>query len=123
MEQNRNTSVMNPRVRVIPANMNMQMRGEGEEEPKIKVAVYARVSTLEEEQQSSYQLQVSYFEEYIQRKQGWELYKVYSDEGVTGTNTKYRTGFNEMIKDAKEGKFQYIITKSISRFARNSASS
>ena len=119
MEQNRNTSVMNPRVRVIPANMNMQMRGEGEEEPKIKVAVYARVSTLEEEQQSSYQLQVSYFEEYIQRKQGWELYKVYSDEGVTGTNTKYRTGFNEMIKDAKEGKFQYIITKSISRFARN----
>ena len=99
--------------------MNVRMRGEGEEEPKKKVAVYARVSTLEEEQQSSYQLQVSYFEEYIERKPDWELYKVYSDEGVTGTNTKHRTGFNEMIKDAKEGKFDYIITKSISRFARN----
>lgn len=119
MTQNRNSSAMNPRVRVIPANMNMQRRGEGEEEPKVKVAAYARVSTLEEEQQSSYQLQVSYFEEYIERKPDWELYKVYSDEGVTGTNTKYRTGFNQMIKDAKEGKFDYIITKSISRFARN----
>ena len=104
---------------MIPANMNMPRRGEGEEEQKTRVAAYARVSTLEEEQQSSYQLQVSYFEEYIERKPDWELYKVYSDEGVTGTNTKYRTGFNEMIKDAKEGKFDYIITKSISRFARN----
>ena len=123
MERNRNNTLLNPKVRIIPANMNVRMRGEGEEEPKKKVAVYARVSTLEEEQQSSYQLQVSYFEEYIERKPDWELYKVYSDEGVTGTNTKHRTGFNEMIKDAKEGKFDYIITKSISRFARNSASS
>ncbi len=117
--RNRNPSMMNPRVRMIPANMNTPIMAEGEEKPKIKVAAYARVSTREEEQQSSYKLQVSYFEEYIEKREDWELYKVYSDEGVTGTNTKYRTGFNEMIKDAKEGKFDYIITKSISRFARN----
>ncbi|WP_161879099.1 recombinase family protein [Alkalibacterium sp. MB6] len=117
MTQNRNAP-MNPRVRVIPANMNVP-RGEDGEEKKVRVAAYARVSTLEEDQQSSYRLQVSYFEEYINRKPDWELYRVYSDEGVTGTNTRYRTGFNEMIKDAKEGKFDYIITKSISRFARN----
>jgi len=64
-------------------------------------------------------LQVSYFKEYIERRPDWEFYKVYSDEGVTGTNTKYRIGFNQMIEDAKEGLFDYIITKSISRFARN----
>jgi len=118
MEGSRNISTMNPRVRVIPANMNNPDYRRNEER-KIKVAAYARVSTHEEEQQSSYKLQVSYFKEYIEKQEGWELYKVYSDEGVTGTNTKYRTGFNQMIKDAKEGKFDYIITKSISRFARN----
>src|SRR6056297_221402 len=118
MEGSRNISNMNPRVRVIPANMNNPDYRRNEER-KIKVAAYARVSTHEEEQQSSYKLQVSYFKEYIEKQEGWELYKVYSDEGVTGTNTKYRTGFNQMIKDAKEGKFDYIITKSISRFARN----
>jgi len=118
MEGSRNISTMNPRVRVIPANMN-NPDYRSNEERKIKVAAYARVSTHEEEQQSSYKLQVSYFKEYIEKQEGWELYKVYSDEGVTGTNTKYRTGFNQMIKDAKEGKFDYIITKSISRFARN----
>ena len=119
MAANRNAATMNPRVRVIPALGNSTRRFDGEEQPKVRVAAYARVSTLEEEQQSSYQLQVSYFEEYIEKTPGWELYKVYSDEGVTGTNTKYRTGFNQMIKDATEGKFDYIITKSISRFARN----
>lgn len=120
MVQSRNNSkTMNPRVRMIPANMNTPILAEGEEKPKIKVAAYARVSTREEEQQSSYKLQVSYFKEYIENREDWELYKVYSDEGVTGTNTKYRTGFNQMIEDAKKGKFKYIITKSISRFARN----
>src|SRR6056297_749966 len=118
MEGSRNISNMNPRVRVIPANMNNPDYRRNEERI-IKVAAYARVSTQEEEQQSSYKLQVSYFKEYIEKREGWELYKVYSDEGVTGTNTKYRIGFNQMIKDAKEGKFDYIITKSISRFARN----
>ena len=119
MEGGRNVSTMNPRVRVIPANMNVPHSAEGQNQKKVRVAAYARVSTHEEEQQSSYKLQVSYFKEYIEKREGWELYKVYSDEGVTGTNTKYRTGFNQMIEDAKAGKFDYIITKSISRFARN----
>ncbi|MEG3071762.1 MAG: recombinase family protein [Candidatus Syntrophopropionicum ammoniitolerans] len=117
--QNRNNPVVNPKVRVIPVVTNHAEYGDEENRPKKKVAAYARVSTLEEEQQSSYNLQVSYFKEYIDKNPDWEFYKVYSDEGVTGTNTKYRTGFNEMIEDAKAGKFDYIITKSISRFARN----
>jgi len=119
MEGCRNISSMSDRVRVIPANMYNPDFNKVNEERKIKVAAYARVSTQEEEQQSSYKLQVSYFKEYIEKKEEWEFYKVYSDEGVTGTNTKHRTGFNQMIEDAKEGKFDYIITKSISRFARN----
>jgi site-specific DNA recombinase len=117
--QNRNNPVVNPKVRVIPVVTNHAEYGEEENRPKKKVAAYARLSTLEEEQQSRYNLQVSYFKEYIDKNPDWEFYKVYSDEGVTGTNTKYRTGFNEMIEDAKAGKFDYIITKSISRFARN----
>lgn len=115
MNQVRENPTMNPRVRIIPATID----NFGEEGQKKRIAAYARVSTLEEAQQSSYDLQVSYFKEHIERNPEWEFYKVYSDEGVTGTNTKHRTGFNEMIKDAKAGKFDYIITKSISRFARN----
>lgn len=65
---------------------------------------------------SSYQLRVSYFEEYIEENQTGKLYKVYSDGGVTGTEYN-ASGFNQMIKDAKEGKFDYIITKSIQPIA------
>ena len=111
------TGTITPRVRFIP--VRTPMVEQGMELPKTRIAVYARVSTLEEEQQTSYQLQISYFQEYIARKPDWELYKVYSDEGITGTNTKYRKGFNQMMEDAKAGKFDMIITKSISRFARN----
>lgn len=72
-----------------------------------------------EHQSSSYELQVSYYTEYIQKNPNWEFVKVYTDEGITGTSTKNRTGFLEMIEDCKAGKIDYIITKSISRFARN----
>jgi site-specific DNA recombinase len=112
-------AVVNPRVRVIPAKVETGRNDANPDGEKKKIAVYARVSTFEEEQQSSQELQESYFKEMIAKNENWELYKVYADHGVTGTNTKNRTAFNEMIEDAKEGKFDLIITKSISRFARN----
>ncbi len=84
-----------------------------------RVAAYARVSTNSEEQQTSYEAQVDYYTKYIQRKAEWEFVKVYTDEGITGCNLKKRDGFKEMVQDALDGKIDLIITKSISRFARN----
>lgn len=92
-------------------------------EKKIKVAAYARVSTDKDDQMSSFESQVEYFTEYIQREADWELVKVYSDEGISGTNTKKREGFKEMIADAYTGKIDLILTKSVSRFARNTLDS
>ena len=90
---------------------------------KLRVAGYARVSTDKDEQFTSYEAQIEYYTEFISRNPGWQLVKVYTDEGKTGTSTKHRNGFNEMIKDALEGKIDLIITKSISRFARNTVDS
>lgn len=90
---------------------------------KGKVAAYARVSTDQEEQQTSYEAQVDYYTKYITRRPDWEFVGVYTDEGISGTNTKRRDGFNSMIKDALDGKIDLIITKSISRFARNTVDS
>lgn len=86
---------------------------------KKRVAAYARVSTDSEEQLSSYEAQVDFYTRYIQANPDWEFVAVYTDEGVTGTNTKKREGFNRMIEDALVGKIDLILTKSISRFARN----
>ena len=88
-----------------------------------RVAGYARVSTDSDEQENSYEAQVDYFTEYIQSRDEWEFVKIYTDEGITGTSTKHREGFNEMIADALAGKIDLIITKSVSRFARNTVDS
>lgn len=86
----------------------------------LKVAAYARVSTNNKEQLTSYEAQVDYYYRYIQSKpEEWEFVKVYTDEGISATNTKKREGFNQMVTDALAGKIDLIITKSISRFARN----
>ncbi len=90
--------------------------GKGE---RLRVAAYGRVSTDNEAQLGSYRLQVEYYKEYILRHPGWELYRVFADEGITGTSMKNRVEFQRMIREALEGKFDYILTKSISRFARN----
>lgn len=90
-----------------------------EEPPKKKVCAYCRVSTDEDAQLSSYELQVQYYQEYINSHPDWELVDVYADEGITGTSTKKRESFKRMIKDCEAGKIDYIVTKSISRFARN----
>ena len=84
-----------------------------------KVAGYARVSTEQEEQQNSYKSQLDYYTNYINSRSDWEFVGLYSDEGITGTSTKKREGFNSMIEDALDGKIDMIITKSVSRFARN----
>ena len=90
---------------------------------KRRVAGYARVSTDSEEQESSYEAQVDYFTEYIRSRDDWTFVKIYTDEGITGTSTKHREGFNEMIADALAGKIDLIVTKSVSRFARNTVDS
>lgn len=90
---------------------------------KRKVAGYARVSTDHEDQASSYEAQVSYYTEYIKSREDWEFAGMYSDEGITATSTRKRAGFNQMIEDALNGKIQLIITKSVSRFARNTVDS
>jgi DNA invertase Pin-like site-specific DNA recombinase len=84
-----------------------------------RVAAYARVSTDTEEQLNSYAAQVDYYTKYIQSKPEWEFVKVFTDEGITATNTKRRDGFKDMVEDALNGSIDLIITKSVSRFARN----
>ena len=86
---------------------------------KLRVAAYARVSTEQDEQQSSYEAQVDFYTRYIKNNPNWEFVAVFADEGITGTNTKKRDGFNLMIQKAMNGEINLILTKSISRFARN----
>ena len=89
------------------------------EHQKRRVAAYARVSTDSDEQLSSYEAQVDFYTRHIQSNPEWEFVNVYTDEGISGTNTKKRDGFNQMVADALDGKIDLILTKSISRFARN----
>ena len=84
-----------------------------------RVAVYARVSTDDASQTSSFELQQKYYEDFVHQHEKWELVRIYADEGISGTSLKHRDAFNEMIADAKAGKIDLIITKSVSRFARN----
>ena len=86
---------------------------------KKRVAAYARVSTDSDEQLSSYEAQVEFYTRHIQSNPEWEFVNVYTDEGISGTNTKKREGFNRMVADALDGRIDLILTKSISRFARN----
>ncbi|MCX7615475.1 MAG: recombinase family protein [Clostridiales bacterium] len=86
---------------------------------KLVVAAYCRVSTDKEDQINSLESQKSYFNDYITHHTGWELAEVYYDEGMSGTSTKKRLGFNRMVTDAENGKFHLILTKEVSRFARN----
>ncbi len=107
------------KVRVIPSTINPLTQTNIGAAVKRRVAAYARVSTDSDEQYTSYEAQVNFYSKYIQEKPEWEFVQVYADEGITGTNTKKRNEFNKMIADALEGKIDLIITKSISRFARN----
>ena len=90
---------------------------------KKRVAAYCRVSTDNEDQANSFESQQRYFRQYIERNPDWELYEIFADEGISGTNTKKRKQFNRMIACALNGDFDLIVTKEISRFARNTLDS
>lgn len=92
-------------------------------EKKLRVAAYCRVSTELEEQESSYEAQVEYYTRKIQETENWKLAGIYADDGKSATNTKKRDDFKSMIKDAEGGKIDMILTKSVSRFARNTVDS
>lgn len=90
---------------------------------KRRVAAYARVSMDYEEQITSYQAQVRFYTNYIKSRPNWQFVDVYTDEGISATSTKNRDGFNRMIADALAGHIDLIVTKSVSRFARNTVDS
>lgn len=111
----RTVTVIPPRIRALPGMPTLAVQ-------KKRVAAYARVSTNTEEQLTSYEAQVKHYTEYIQSKEytdHWQFVSVYTDKGISGTSTSKREGFNRMIQDALAGKIDLIITKSVSRFARN----
>ena len=89
----------------------------------LQVAAYCRVSTDHEDQIHSLENQKRYFEEYIQGNPLWQLTKIYADEGITGTSVQKRQAFQQMIRDAQRGCFKLLLTKEISRFARNTLDS
>ena len=110
-------------VTVIPATVNPLTGVRTAAATKRRAAGYARVSTDKDEQFTSYEAQVDYYTQFIRRHSDWEFVKVYTDEGISGLGTKNRDGFNEMIRDALDGKIDIIVTKSVSRFARNTVDS
>ena len=114
---------MAKKVRKIHATLNQFTSEPVAVRRKKKVAGYARVSTDREEQATSYEAQMTYYKTYIEGHEDWEFVGMYSDEGITATNTKKRDGFNQMVEDALDGKIDLIITKSVSRFARNTVDS
>lgn len=111
------------RVTTIPATISRFTAAPINEKKKRRTAAYARVSTDSEEQLTSYTAQVDYYTNYIRGRDDWEFVGVYTDEGITGTNTKHREGFKRMVADALVGKIDLIVTKSVSRFARNTVDS
>ena len=106
-------------VTFIPAKHKIGNNVSGDEVPKLRVAAYCRVSTDSDEQETSYDAQVSHYTEYIQQNPQWTLAGIFADDGISGTNTKKRDEFNRMIDECMAGNIDMIITKSISRFARN----
>ena len=106
-------------VTVIPARRRVGSQRTAAQVQKIRVAAYCRVSTDSEEQETSYEAQVSHYTDYIRSKPDWEFVEIYADDGISGTNTRKRDEFNRMIADCEAGKIDLILTKSISRFSRN----
>ena len=112
----------NMRIVEIPASMR-ESAGRKNAVRKLRVAAYCRVSTEEEEQQGSFEIQKLYYTEKINSTPEWEVAGIYADDGISGVHTKKRDGFNQMIQDCKRHRIDLILTKSISRFARNTLDS
>ena len=96
------------------ANLGTTEKSEG-----VKVAAYVRVSTLSDEQEDSLENQTTHYSRYIRTNPDWKMAAIYSDHGKSGTIASARSGFNQMIRHALEGKIDLILCKSVSRFARN----
>lgn len=111
------------KVITIPATRSRYTAAPVNTRKKRRVAGYARVSTDHEEQRASYEAQVDYYTNYIKGREDWEFVSVYTDEGISATSTAKRDGFNKMVADALDGLIDLIITKSVSRFARNTVDS
>lgn len=109
---------MRKKIEVIPAKQIKELRGL-EPTAKTRVCAYCRVSTDNEDQLSSLEAQIKFYSSLIANNPAWEFVGIYADEGISGTNTKKRAEFNKMIDDCMAGKIDMIMTKSISRFARN----
>ena len=92
---------------------------EGVSAPKLRVAAYCRVSTQEEQQVGSFEMQIHHFRQKIESNPNWELVEIYQDEGISGTSVNKRLGFQKMMADATDGKIDLILTKGINRFGRN----
>ena len=107
------------KVTEIPAKKQIGSLAQKKEVRKLRVAAYCRVSTDYEEQASSYQTQIEHYTDVIEKNPDWILAGIFADDGISATSTKNREQFNEMIQACKDGKIDMIITKSISRFARN----
>ena len=108
-----------PEIEIIAATKTLQQQPLSVAARKKRVAAYARVSTEQDEQQSSYEAQVDFYTRHIKSNPDWEFVEVFADRGITGTNTKNQENFNRMIDLALNGGIDIILTKSISRFARN----
>lgn len=108
------------RIVVIPPKSREEIR---QSERRLRVAAYCRVSTDQEEQESSYEAQISYYTEKIGKNTEWQMAGIFADEGITGTQAKKRPEFLKMIRKCRERKIDVILTKSLSRFARNTVDS
>ena len=110
---------MNNKVEVIaPTSKTMCLKGNIKYK-LIRTCAYCRVSTDNEDQKTSYDSQRIHYKNMIEENPDWEFVGIYADEGITGTQTKKREQFNQMMNDALNGKIDLILAKSISRFARN----
>ncbi len=114
------TAQSNMRIVIIPAKSREET---GQTERRLKVAAYCRVSTDQEEQESSYEAQIGYYTEKIKNNAEWTLAGIFADEGITGTQAKKRPEFMKMIRLCRQRKIDMILTKSLSRFARNTVDS
>jgi site-specific DNA recombinase len=110
-------------VTVIPAKKIIGTQKTTDKAQKTRVAAYCRVSTYSDEQETSYETQIAHYTSFINSHPDWVLAGIYADDGISGMNIKKRDEFQRMINDCNDGKIDMVITKSISRFARNSASS
>ena len=122
MRRTRTATVVKKNISVIPANPEYS-RDTRAQYKRLRVAAYCRVSTLQEQQETSYEAQVNYYTEKINSNPEWVFAGIFADDGKSATMTRKRNDFQAMIDNCMAGKIDMVITKSISRFARNTVDS